>query len=85
VPTPSSHPQPHAPRRHRLGFQQSNIASYLGFTDGAEVEVAVEIGRLVAYPLGRRRYTLEEMLEGITDENVHPEVDFGPPVGKEIL
>jgi antitoxin component of MazEF toxin-antitoxin module len=39
---------------------------------------------LVAYPLGRRRYTLEEMLEGITDENVHPEVDFGPPVGKEI-
>lgn len=28
--------------------------------------------------------TLEEMLAGITDENRHEEIDFGPPVGKEV-
>ena len=60
------------------------VASRLGLADGAEVEVAVETGRLVIYPPGIRRYTLEEMLEGITDENIHPGVDSGPPVGREL-
>ena len=31
------------------------------------------------------KYTLEELLAGITDENIHPETDWGEPVGKEIL
>lgn len=28
--------------------------------------------------------TLEELVAGITPENVHGEIDWGPPVGKEI-
>ena len=28
--------------------------------------------------------TLDSLLAGITDENLHPFIDFGPPVGKEI-
>ena len=32
----------------------------------------------------RRKYTLAELLEGVTPENVHAEVDFGRPVGKEV-
>lgn len=28
--------------------------------------------------------SLEELLAGITEENLHPEIDFGPPVGKEV-
>jgi len=28
-------------------------------------------------------WTLDELLEGMTDENVHPETDWGPDVGKE--
>jgi antitoxin component of MazEF toxin-antitoxin module len=31
------------------------------------------------------RYTLEELLEGINDENLHGETDFGEDVGKEIV
>lgn len=30
-----------------------------------------------------REYTLEELVAGITDENRHQEVDFGPAVGNE--
>lgn len=30
------------------------------------------------------RFTLEELLEGITEENRHGEVDFGPAVGGEV-
>ena len=33
----------------------------------------------------KTKYTLEELLAGITDENIHPETDWGEPVGKEIL
>ncbi|MGL5063021.1 MAG: AbrB/MazE/SpoVT family DNA-binding domain-containing protein [Microcoleus sp.] len=30
-----------------------------------------------------KRYKLDEMIAGITPENRHEEIDFGPPVGKE--
>jgi antitoxin MazE len=33
----------------------------------------------------RRQYILEELVRGITPENRHAEVDFGSPVGHEIL
>lgn len=31
------------------------------------------------------RYTLEELVAAITPENVHPEIDIGPAVGRETL
>ena len=33
----------------------------------------------------KAKYTLEELVDGITPENIHPETDWGPPVGNEIL
>ena len=48
------------------------------------VDVREENGRIVIEPIRRKTYTLEELLAGITAENVHAEVDFGKPVGKEI-
>jgi antitoxin component of MazEF toxin-antitoxin module len=27
---------------------------------------------------------LDELLAKVTPENIHPEVDFGPPVGNEV-
>jgi hypothetical protein len=33
----------------------------------------------------KSRYTLEELVAAITPENVHPEVETGPAVGREIL
>ncbi|QQR64628.1 AbrB/MazE/SpoVT family DNA-binding domain-containing protein [Candidatus Kaiserbacteria bacterium] len=32
----------------------------------------------------RERRTLDDMLKGITKENLHEEVDWGKPVGNEI-
>jgi antitoxin component of MazEF toxin-antitoxin module len=31
----------------------------------------------------RRRFDLEDLINGITDQNRHPETDWGPPVGNE--
>ena len=31
-----------------------------------------------------KKETLEDLLSKITPENIHPEIDWGKPVGKEI-
>jgi FixJ family two-component response regulator len=30
------------------------------------------------------KITLQSLLDGITNDSIHPEVDFGPPVGQEV-
>lgn len=47
------------------------------------VEVREEEGRIVIERAKPNAVTLEWLLEGITPENRHEEVDFGPPVGRE--
>ena len=47
------------------------------------VDVREESGRIVIEPVPRKEYILSELLKGITPENLHEEVDFGRPVGKE--
>lgn len=47
------------------------------------VEVALVEGKLVVTPVTDPAFTLEQLLAGVTDENLHREVDTGPPVGNE--
>jgi antitoxin MazE len=49
------------------------------------VDVREEGGRIVIEPIRAGKYDLDRLLSGITRENIHTEVDFGPPVGKELL
>jgi antitoxin MazE len=49
------------------------------------VDVREEGGRIVIEPLQRKEYRLIELLNAITPANLHQEVDFGGPVGKEAL
>lgn len=63
------------------------LATETGLGENAEVELSSDNGRLVVTPRKRKRkpkYTIEEMLRGITPENLHGEIDFGPPVGREV-
>ncbi len=55
---------------------------------GSNVEITAEDGELRLKPVKparRKRYTLDELLKGMTPENVHPEIDWGPDVGREII
>ncbi len=45
------------------------------------VELTFEDNRLVIRKA--HDFTLDELLDGITPENIHEEIDFGGPVGKE--
>ena len=49
------------------------------------VDVREEGGRIVIEPIRPSEYDLAQLLAGITPENLHGEVDFGAPAGKEIL
>lgn len=47
------------------------------------VDVREESGRVVIEPVQHKEYNLDDLLRGITRENLHKEVDFGGPVGNE--
>jgi antitoxin MazE len=48
------------------------------------VDVREESGRIVIEPVRRKEYVLAELVKGITRENLHAEVAFGGPAGKEV-
>lgn len=48
------------------------------------VDVREDNGRIVIEPVRKPVYTLEELLAGMDPDTFPDEVDFGPPVGKEI-
>ena len=63
------------------------VAEEIGASDGKTAEMSVRDGKLVIEvikPRRKRRYTLDELVAGITPENRHEELDWGPPVGNEV-
>ena len=89
------------------------VPNELAVSFGDTVEVWQENGRVVISRLDDPHYTIEDLLEGMTEEHLHPEIiarpprrsryrledlmarvteenlpdkiDFGPPVGRELL
>ena len=51
---------------------------------GSRVRLVVEKGRMVVTPVTTGKITLKSLLAKVTPENIHPETDWGKPVGKEI-
>ena len=50
-----------------------------------EVEVKVIRGRIIIEPTVKKEYCLDELVSNISSENIHGEMEFGNPVGKEML
>jgi len=60
------------------------LAEQLAIMPDSPVEISIVEGKLVMIPLYEREFTLEDLLAGITEENLHHEVDTGIAVGNEI-
>jgi antitoxin MazE len=60
-----------------------SFAGDLQVADGSTVELTLEDGHLLIRAVPEIEYSLESLLEGVTDENLHAEVDTGGPVGRE--
>ena len=50
-----------------------------------QVNILVSRGRIIIEPLRDPEYSLDELVSQISAANLHDEVDFGEPVGKEIF
>ena len=52
--------------------------------EGTVVDLSLAEGKLIAVPQVKERFTLKQLLREVTKSNLHTDVDFGGPAGREI-
>jgi len=62
-----------------------NLAKRVGISADSKVEIEEADEGIIIKPVGKKEYSLKELVKGITSKNRHGEADFGRPVGKELL
>ena len=60
-----------------------SIAEQAGLKVKDDLDIEVRKGTLVLRPHLRRVYRLEDLVKRMTPRNMHKELDFGGPVGRE--
>lgn len=61
-----------------------SFAEEVGLSDDSAVEMRLVEGGLLVEPIAGSTVTLDELLEGITADNLHGEVDTGAARGAEV-
>ncbi len=66
-----------------------NVVQEIGLKPQDTLTIEVQKGRIVLVPAEKAgeipRYRLEDLVKKITRKNRYEAVDFGPPVGREVL
>jgi antitoxin MazE len=62
-----------------------SIAQQAGLKVKDALDIEVRKGVVLLRPHLRRVYKLEDLVKRMTPRNVHTEIDFGGPVGREAL
>lgn len=62
-----------------------SFAAETKIENGTEVDLLIKNNQLIIAPRAKEKYSLDAFLSEITDGNIHEEVDFGKPLGKEII
>ena len=60
------------------------LAKEAGLSYELPVELSLVEGKLVIAPIEPHKLDLEAMLDQITEDNLHSEVNFGTVVGQEV-
>ncbi len=60
-----------------------NLAREMNLAVGMEIDCWVIAGNLVIRPKKQKSYSLEELVQKITPENIPAEIDSGRAVGQE--
>ena len=48
------------------------------------VDISIDKGKIIISPVAQKEYSLEELLKGVSEDNLHSEFETGAPAGKEI-
>ncbi len=60
------------------------FAQEAGLQENAPITLSLVDGKLLIEPVPVVGFTLDELLAGVTEQNVHAEVNTGPAVGAEV-
>ncbi len=60
------------------------FAEEAGLSRHSAVELSVVDGKLLVFPIEEPKPTLDELLSGVTEDNLHSEIDTGPAIGREV-
>ncbi len=61
------------------------LAEQIGLGAGTEVNLSAKDGQILVKPALPTRLSLDELMAGVTDNNIHSSVDTGTAVGAEIF
>jgi antitoxin MazE len=61
-----------------------SFADEIGLAQNSSVQLMLKEGSLVIVPEAVREWTLEELLAGVTEDNIHREWEIAPAQGDEI-
>lgn len=61
------------------------IMEKVGFSIGDAIDIEAKNGCIIIGPAELVKYSLENLIEGISEVNLHNRVDFRLPIGKELL
>jgi len=61
------------------------LMAQANFSAQQPIDLVVSEGRIILEPVTAPEMNLNNLLEQITQENLHGEIDFGKPVGRELL
>lgn len=50
---------------------------------GSTVEISLESGKIIVFPIVEQEFSLDELLAKVTPENLHGEIDTSASVGRE--
>lgn len=60
------------------------LASQIGLEPNSPVELSLRGRKLVIEPRSASDLNLDDLLARVTKDNIHGEVDTGPPTGREV-
>jgi antitoxin MazE len=59
------------------------FADEMNLAEGASIRMILKDGALIITPSDEPKWNLEQLLAGVTDENIHGERETSGPAGKE--
>jgi antitoxin MazE len=72
-------------RKHSLALRiPKSFAAEVHLQQNSLVDVSIVDGKIVVSPATESALTLEHLLAGVTEENLHSEVDTGTATGNEV-
>jgi antitoxin MazE len=70
---------------HSLAIRiPKSFAEEAGLEENVPVEMSLAEGKLLIEPIAKGDLTLHDLLDGVTDENLHGEIPTGPAVGNQV-